>query len=135
MAAIQWGRKETIIFPPHNPIYSYGAVFLALVLTAFFTFLRFSFGQLPLSTTRPFMFARPQVGPSTRRTSSNCSMWGTERKQSAWQPKTTCRKARRPRREERTFRSRYRERPKRKAIGFSFEGRRFITKMLRCTST
>jgi hypothetical protein len=30
MAAIQWGRKETIIFPPHNPIYSYGAVFLAL---------------------------------------------------------------------------------------------------------
>jgi hypothetical protein len=48
MAAIQWGRKETIIFLPHSPIYDYGAVFLALVLTGFFVYLRFTFGQLPL---------------------------------------------------------------------------------------
>jgi hypothetical protein len=25
----KWGRKETIIFPPHSPIYTYGAVFFA----------------------------------------------------------------------------------------------------------
>ena len=117
MATIQWGRKETIIFPPHNPIYSYGAVFLALVLTGFFVFLRFWFGQLPLQQYyTPILFARQQVRPSTRRTSSNCSTSATERKQFAWQSKTTCRKARRPRREERTFRWRSRERPKRKAI-------------------
>jgi hypothetical protein len=29
-------------------ITSYGAVFLALLLTGFFVYLRFSFGQLPL---------------------------------------------------------------------------------------
>jgi type IV secretory pathway TraG/TraD family ATPase VirD4 len=48
MATTRWGRKETIIFPPHSPIYSYGAVFLALVLTGCFVSLRFNFGQTPL---------------------------------------------------------------------------------------
>ena len=41
----QWGRKETIIFPPHSPIYTYGAIFFALVLTSMFVYLRFSRGQ------------------------------------------------------------------------------------------
>jgi len=48
MATTHWGRKETIIFPPHSPIYSYGAVFLAFVLTGCFMYLRFNFGQTPL---------------------------------------------------------------------------------------
>jgi hypothetical protein len=34
----KWGRKETIIFPPHSPIYSYGAVFFALILTCMFVY-------------------------------------------------------------------------------------------------
>ena len=38
----KWGRKETIIFPPHSPIYTYGAVFFALILTGTFVYLRFS---------------------------------------------------------------------------------------------
>ena len=25
----QWGRKESVVWPPHSPIYSYGALFLA----------------------------------------------------------------------------------------------------------
>ena len=44
----KWGRKETIIFPPHSPIYTYGAVFFALILTGMFVYLRFSRGQTPL---------------------------------------------------------------------------------------
>jgi type IV secretory pathway TraG/TraD family ATPase VirD4 len=48
MATTHWGRKETIIFPPHSPIYCYGAVFLAFVLTGCFLCLRFNFGQTPL---------------------------------------------------------------------------------------
>jgi hypothetical protein len=28
MPETNWGRKETIIWPPHKPIYSLGAVFL-----------------------------------------------------------------------------------------------------------
>ena len=31
MPTTQWGRKETIIWPPHSPIYSYGAIFLSIV--------------------------------------------------------------------------------------------------------
>ena len=31
MAMTKWGRKETVIWPPHSPIYTYGAVFIAVV--------------------------------------------------------------------------------------------------------
>jgi hypothetical protein len=34
MPETNWGRKETIIWPPHKPIYTFGAVFFAVVLTA-----------------------------------------------------------------------------------------------------
>ena len=30
MTETQWGRKETIVRPPHYPVYSFGAVFVAL---------------------------------------------------------------------------------------------------------
>ena len=44
----QWGRKETIIFPPHSPLYSYGAIFVSLTLTALFLYLHFAIAMLPL---------------------------------------------------------------------------------------
>ncbi len=48
MAKTKWGRNETVIWPPHSPIYTYGAVFLAIVLTGLFLYCRFSFGNTPL---------------------------------------------------------------------------------------
>jgi len=36
MTATQWGRKETIIRPPHIPVYGFTATFSALVLTCVF---------------------------------------------------------------------------------------------------
>jgi type IV secretory pathway TraG/TraD family ATPase VirD4 len=48
MAITKWGRKESIIWPPHSPIYTYGAVFMALVLTGLFLYCRFTFGNSPL---------------------------------------------------------------------------------------
>jgi hypothetical protein len=48
MASTKWGRKESIIWPPHSPIYTYGAVFLAIILTGLFVYCRFSFGNSPL---------------------------------------------------------------------------------------
>jgi hypothetical protein len=36
----KWGREETIIFPPHSPIYSYGAVFFADIDGMFVTSLQ-----------------------------------------------------------------------------------------------
>ena len=44
MAKTTWGRKETIIWPPRQPIYTIGALFLALVVTGLFVYLRFQFG-------------------------------------------------------------------------------------------
>ena len=68
MAAIQWGRKETIIFPPHSPIYSYGAVCLALALTGFFVYLRFRFGQLPLQQYYTPIYVRTAAGGAVDKT-------------------------------------------------------------------
>jgi len=48
MPTTQWGRKETIIWPPHSPIYSYGAIFVSIVAAALFVYLRFSFALTPL---------------------------------------------------------------------------------------
>ncbi|MGD0445789.1 MAG: type IV secretion system DNA-binding domain-containing protein, partial [Edaphobacter sp.] len=48
MTTTQWGRKETVIFPPHSPIYTYGAIFLSLVAAGLFVYLRFSFVLTPL---------------------------------------------------------------------------------------
>ena len=48
MAKTTWGRKETIIWPPHIPIYTYGAVFAAIVLTGVFLCAHLRFDNTPL---------------------------------------------------------------------------------------
>ncbi|WP_263354215.1 type IV secretion system DNA-binding domain-containing protein [Acidicapsa acidisoli] len=58
----KWGRKETVIFPPHSPIYTYGAVFFALILTGMFVYLRFSRGQTPLQRFYTPIYARSAAG-------------------------------------------------------------------------
>jgi hypothetical protein len=68
MATTHWGRKETIIFPPHSPIYSYGAVFLAFVLTGCFVYLRFNFGQTPLQQFYTPIYARSAAGGAFNKT-------------------------------------------------------------------
>jgi RecA/RadA recombinase len=58
----QWGRKESVIWPPHSPIYTYGALFLAFVLTGCFVYLRFSFGQSPLQQFYTPIYMRTAAG-------------------------------------------------------------------------
>lgn len=48
MAEVTWGRKETIVWPPHKPIYTLGALFLGLIATGFFVYFRFVFVLSPL---------------------------------------------------------------------------------------
>lgn len=48
MTDTQWGRKETIVRPPHYPVYSFGAVFVALFATALCLYLHFAFVMSPL---------------------------------------------------------------------------------------
>jgi hypothetical protein len=44
----QWGRRESIIWPPRGYLYTLGALFLACVAMGFFVYLRFQFGLSPL---------------------------------------------------------------------------------------
>jgi type IV secretory pathway TraG/TraD family ATPase VirD4 len=68
MPTTHWGRKETIIFPPHSPIYSYGAIFLAFVFTGLFLYLRFSCGQTPLQQFYTPIYVRSAVGGAFSKT-------------------------------------------------------------------
>ena len=67
MATQQWGRKETIIFPPNSPIYSYGAVFVAFVLTSCFLYARFDLGQTPLQQFYTPIYARAAAGGALKK--------------------------------------------------------------------
>jgi type IV secretion system coupling TraD/TrwB family protein len=49
MPAVQpWGRRESIIWPPRHYLYTLGAIFVTLVATGFFVYVRFQFGLSPL---------------------------------------------------------------------------------------
>ncbi len=63
----EWGRKETIIWPPHSPIYTYGAVFLAFIMTGMFLYLRFTFGQSPLQQFYTPIYARTAAGGALKK--------------------------------------------------------------------
>ena len=43
-AVQQWGRKESIIWPPGRYLYTLGALFLSLVVTGLFVYVRFQYG-------------------------------------------------------------------------------------------
>ena len=58
----QWGRKESVIWPPHSPIYTYGALLMAFVLTACFVYLRFNYGQTPLQQFYTPTYAKTALG-------------------------------------------------------------------------
>lgn len=44
----KWGREESFIWPPRGFYYTYGAVFLGVLLTLFLCYVRFAFGLTPL---------------------------------------------------------------------------------------
>jgi type IV secretory pathway TraG/TraD family ATPase VirD4 len=45
---MKWGRNESVIWPPHGPINTWGAIFLSFVFAGLFLYLRFAFGLVPL---------------------------------------------------------------------------------------
>jgi hypothetical protein len=66
MPEMNWGRKETIIWPPHQPIYTYGAIFLALVGAGFFVYLRFAIALKPLERYYLPTYIKTSIGLSFR---------------------------------------------------------------------
>jgi Type IV secretion-system coupling protein DNA-binding domain len=71
MAMTKWGRKETIIWPPHSPIYTYGAVFISVILTGFFIYCRFTFGTDPLQRFYAPTYIRSSVAGAIGRSRSD----------------------------------------------------------------
>ena len=61
MAMTQWGRKETVIWPPQTPIYTWGAIFLSIIAAGLFLYLRFSFALTPLQQFYLPYYLRTQV--------------------------------------------------------------------------
>jgi hypothetical protein len=64
----QWGRKETIIFPPHSPLYSYGAIFVSVMLTGLFLYLHFAVAMSPLQCFYLPYYFRTAVAGTVHRT-------------------------------------------------------------------
>jgi hypothetical protein len=77
---MQWGRKETLIFPPHSPIYSYGAVFVALLLTVFFVYMRFNFGQSLLQQYYTPIYLRTAASGAVKKTGKYQLLYVTDGK-------------------------------------------------------
>jgi type IV secretory pathway TraG/TraD family ATPase VirD4 len=68
MAMSQWGRKETIIWPPHSPIYTYGAIFLAVVAMFVSMWLRFTYTLTPLQQFYVPYYLRTEAGAAFSKT-------------------------------------------------------------------
>ena len=63
----QWGRRETVVFPPHSPIYTYGAVLVAVLSTCLYLWCRFTFGQSVLQQYYTPTYIKSSVGASLNR--------------------------------------------------------------------
>ena len=61
MAKTTWGRKETIIWPQNRPIYTYGAILAAIVLTAVFLYARLRFVGTPLQRFYMPVYVRTSI--------------------------------------------------------------------------
>ncbi len=68
MAKTTWGRKETIIWPQHRPIYTYSAIFAAIVLTAVFLYGRLRFIGTPLQRFYMPVYVRTSIFGSFSKT-------------------------------------------------------------------
>ena len=60
--ATQWGRKETIISPPHAPVMSYSALAAALLCTCFFLWERVDYSLAPLQHSYLLEYGRSTIG-------------------------------------------------------------------------
>jgi type IV secretory pathway TraG/TraD family ATPase VirD4 len=59
----QWGRKESIVWPPRGFPYTLGAFILAVIVTGFFLYLRFQYGLSPLERYYlPYYFRSETLG-------------------------------------------------------------------------
>jgi hypothetical protein len=69
MTDTQWGRKETIVRPPHYPVYSFGAVFVSLIVAGLCVYLHLTFAMTPLQRYYLSCYLETDVVSTMRQTS------------------------------------------------------------------
>ncbi len=84
MTESHWGRKETIVWPPHTPIYTYGAMFLALILTGVFLYARFTFALSPLEQFYLPVYLKASITPSFRASAKYQMLLVSDGRRHAW---------------------------------------------------
>src|SRR5215469_14701210 len=84
MAEVTWGRKETIVWPPHKPIYTLGALFLGLIATGFFVYFRFIFALSPLQQFYLPMYIKTTATASIPIHANYGMLLMSDTKQRAW---------------------------------------------------
>ena len=57
-----WGRKETIVWPPHAPIYTFSALAVGLLVTLLFVWQHFRFSETALQQTYTATYVESLVG-------------------------------------------------------------------------
>jgi hypothetical protein len=65
----QWGRRESIIWPPRGFYYTYGAIFLAIVATGFLVYVHFAFALSALQQYYLPYYLRTETAGFTHPTS------------------------------------------------------------------
>lgn len=63
-----WGRKETIVWPPHAPIYTLCAFALGFVVTFLFVWQHLRFSETPLQQTYTTTYVETLVGATFKQT-------------------------------------------------------------------
>jgi type IV secretory pathway TraG/TraD family ATPase VirD4 len=84
MTETHWGRRETIIWPPHNPIYTFGAVFLALIATGMFLYVHFVFALTPLQQFYLPAYVKASIAPTWRASRKYRMLMISDGKGHAW---------------------------------------------------
>jgi type IV secretory pathway TraG/TraD family ATPase VirD4 len=79
-AVQQWGRRESIIWPPRHYLYTLGAIFLALVATGLFIYVRLQFGLSPLERYYLPYYLRTELAGVTHPSSNYQLLYVSDRK-------------------------------------------------------
>jgi len=74
-----WGRQERVIWPPRKPIHTWGAAFLALILTGLFCYVHYSWALTPLERFYLPEYLRATMIPAFRPTAKYRVLLVTDR--------------------------------------------------------
>ena len=80
----QWGRKESVIWPPRGVCYTYAAVFFAALITGLLLYIHFHFSLSPLEQYYLPYYLRTEAAGLFRPTGVGQFVYVTDGKSHSW---------------------------------------------------